>query len=326
MTGLEVLELLVALGVSAGILVAIAWTVWWLDRYDREPVHLMLAAFAWGAVAAPVVCVVIGPVLTTIGAGTPASEAMMVLGAPIIEELAKAIGVLLIAWRSGDFDNPTDGLVYGAAAGLGFATTENAAYCLGAAGGSAALVPLVLQRVVGSAGLHALASSAFGGFVGVAALSRGRLRRVAWVCVGVVVATLLHVAWNAALVRAGLAGPGPWWWLAVPGAAIAWLAILASFLESERRIIRDELRLEVELGVLPSWVVEVIPSYRRRIRSDWWPDRRERAVISRLLTRLAFRKHAVARLPVDRSRLAGIEVVWLRDRARRILDTPVVDD
>ena len=31
---------------------------------------LMLAAFAWGAVAAPLVCVVIGPVLTTVGGGS----------------------------------------------------------------------------------------------------------------------------------------------------------------------------------------------------------------------------------------------------------------
>ena len=102
--------------------------------------------------------------------------------------------------------------------------------------------------------------------------------------------------------------------------------ILGVCLESERRIITDQLRDEVELGVLPDWVVEVIPSYRRRIRSDWWLDRRERAVISRLLTRLAFTKHSVSRLPVERSRLAGLEVVWLRERARRILGAPVADE
>ncbi len=324
MTTADVLELVLALTVSSVVLAGIVWTVWWLDRYDREPLHLMLAAFAWGAVAAPVVCVAIGPMLGRLSGDR--LMAAVALVPPFVEEVAKALGVALIAWRSGEFDNPTDGLVYGAAAGLGFAATENAAYCLAGAGGTDAVLPLVLRRIVGSAGLHALASSAFGGLVGVAVTSRGRGRRLVSVALGLVVATLLHVAWNAALATAGATGPGLWWWLAVPGAALVWLAILALFLESERRIIRDELRREVELGVLPAWVVDVIPSYRRRIRSDWWPERRERAVISRLLTRLAFRKHAVGRLSDERSQLAGIEVVWLRDRARRILHEPHVDE
>ncbi len=284
----------------------------------------MAAAFVWGAVAAPVACILVGPALGRLSGGDPTST--MVLAAPVVEEIAKAVGVLLIAWRSGEFDNPTDGLVYGAAVGLGFAATENAAYCLAGAGGTTGILPLVMRRIVASAGLHALASSVFGGVVGVAMLARGVGRRVGWVTLGLAVATTLHVGWNAVLVTAGEAGPALWWWLAVPGAVVVWLAILAMFLESERRIITDELRREVELGVLPAWVVEVIPSYRRRIRSDWWPERRERAVIARLLTRLAFRKHAVARLPEDRSRLAGIEVVWLRDRARRILNAPPVDE
>jgi RsiW-degrading membrane proteinase PrsW (M82 family) len=324
MNAAEILDLLLALLVSSVVLSGIVWTVWWLDRYDREPVHLMLAAFAWGAVAAPLICVAVGPVLGRLSGDRLTS--VVVLVAPLMEEAAKALGVALIAWRSGEFDNPTDGLVYGAAAGLGFAATENAAYCLVGTGGAAAVLPLVIQRIVGSAGLHALASSAFGGLVGVAVVARGRGRRIAWVALGLTVATALHVGWNAVLVAAGETGPGLWWWLAVPGAVLVWLAILTMFLESERRIIREELSREVELGVLPPWVVEVIPSYRRRIRSDWWPERRERAVISRLLTRLAFRKHAVGRLPEDRARLAGIEVVWLRDRARRILHEPQTDD
>ena len=47
--------------------------------------------------------------------------------------------------------------------------------------------------------------------------------------------------------------------------------------------------------------------------------RRERTVLARLLTRLAFRKHAVARLPRHEAELAGLEVVRLRQRVRRML-------
>ena len=76
---------------------------------------------------------------------------------------------------------------------------------------------------------------------------------------------------------------------------------------------------EVELDVVPAWVLEVIPYYRRRIRSEWWPSRQERTVLARLLTRLAFRKHAVKRLPVAESQIAGLEIVRLRQRIRAML-------
>ena len=47
--------------------------------------------------------------------------------APLIEEPTKAI-ILFAIVRSRHFDNTTDGFVYGAAAGLGFAMTENFMY------------------------------------------------------------------------------------------------------------------------------------------------------------------------------------------------------
>ncbi len=91
---------------------------------------------------------------------------------------------------------------------------------------------------------------------------------------------------------------------------------LVGFLRSEQRILVVELAEEVELDVVPAWVAEVIPYYRRRVRSDWWPSRRERTVLARLLTRLAFRKHAVRLLPDEESKLAGLEVVRLRQQIR----------
>jgi len=92
-----------------------------------------------------------------------------------------------------------------------------------------------------------------------------------------------------------------------------------AFLQWEHQILRRELSDEVRLGVLPPWVADTIPYYRRRVRADWWPRRRERTVIARLLTRLAFRKHAVGRLPDREADLAGLEVLRLRQRVRAIL-------
>ncbi len=99
------------------------------------------------------------------------------------------------------------------------------------------------------------------------------------------------------------------WFVFVAGCCTrCYLGALFAFLRSEQRILSIELAEEVELEVVPKWVLDVIPSYRRRIRSEWWPSRRERTVLARLLTRLAFRKHAVKRLPDGESQLAGLEV------------------
>ena len=53
--------------------------------------------------------------------------AAVLMIAPIVEEIAKALFLLYIISKK-DFDNITDGLVYGAAIGLGFGMSENIFY------------------------------------------------------------------------------------------------------------------------------------------------------------------------------------------------------
>jgi len=323
-TAFEIASLAVALTVSTGLLVAVVAAVWWFDRYDREPVRLVVGVFLWGAVAAPVFAVAGSSVL---GVGLHIGPTSMVCWiGPLVEELAKALGVVLVIVLSKEFDNPTDGLVYGTAAGLGFAATENLIY--GVAGAAAPViggtVMLVLVRTVLAAGIHAVASGTFGGFLGVAYLSRNRFERLMWSCCGLTAAVAIHAAWNFLVLRVdGAADPVPLarWLVVVPVLYVCYIVALFVFLRSEQRVLRIELAEEVDLEVLPAWVLDVIPSYRRRIRSEWWPSRRERTVLARLLTRLAFRKHAVKRLPVGEAQLAGLEVIRLRQRVRAMLGT-----
>jgi RsiW-degrading membrane proteinase PrsW (M82 family) len=55
---------------------------------------------------------------TTLGFGFTQT---ILVSAPIVEELAKALGVLLIFWLlRPESDNMRDGIVYGALVGLGF--------------------------------------------------------------------------------------------------------------------------------------------------------------------------------------------------------------
>lgn len=330
MTLASALVLLVASTVSAAVLLIVVALVWWLDRYDREPLHLVAMTFLWGASAAPLVAVIVLPPLERLLQGVAGSQSLAWIGVglltPLIEESAKAAGVVLVVVFSTKFDNPTDGVVYGTAVGLGFAVTENAIYGLSAGAHlyrPADILILVGGRTLLSAGVHAISSAIFGGFLGHAMLSGRWSTKATWTAIGFACAVILHGGWNLGLVWLGPVGEGgmPRLWLsALPALYLVYVIALALFLHSEQRILKRQLGNEVELGLVPSWVVDVIPYYRRRIRANWWPSRSERTVIARLLTRVAFRKHALRNLPPAEAAIASLEVVRLRQRLREILD------
>jgi RsiW-degrading membrane proteinase PrsW (M82 family) len=284
----------------------------------------------WGAAVAPAIAVFSLVALERwwpAHVGDLSPFAFATVAAPLVEETAKAIGVLLVVLLTRDFDNPTDGFVYGTAVGLGFAVTENSIYGIGTGAGLGIgdLLKLAVGRTVFSAGLHALASATFGGFLGHAVLTRRRWLRGAWVAIGLLAAATLHGAWNATLLMVGPFTPGGGlrgWLVVLPMLYAGYVLILAAFLQSEHRILKRQLSEEVALSLAPAWVAEVIPYYRRRLRSDWWPLRNERTVISRLLTRIAFRKHALRNISQQEAAIASLEVVRLRQRLRAILAPP----
>ena len=325
-----VLVLLAALAVSSSLLVLVVFAVWWIDRFDREPIHLVALVFLWGASVAPAASVMSLAALENALRWDPASSgpgglAAVSLAGPFAEELFKAIGVLLVVFLTSKFDNPTDGLVYGTAVGLGFAVSENVVYGIGT-GVAVDTVPMVLLTVVGrtllSAGIHAVCSAVFGGFLGCAILSRRKLVRFGAVAFGFATAVAIHGLWNFTLTVVGpfaADGSPRSWLIALPALYLLYGATLAAFLLWEHHILKTQLAEEVSLELAPEWVLDIIPYYRRRVRSDWWPSRNERTVLSRLLTRIAFRKHAVRHLPPDEAAIASLEVVQLRQRLRMIL-------
>jgi RsiW-degrading membrane proteinase PrsW (M82 family) len=327
-----VLILLTVLVVSVALLLVVVAAVWWIDRYDREPLHLVAFVFLWGASIAPLASVAAVGALARIFGGSFIGVGFDPIGSlffgPVIEEIAKAAGPLLIVLLTNKFDNPTDGVVYGTAVGLGFAVTENLYYAFGAIslrGGIDGILILVGGRTLLVAGIHALSSATFGGFLGYAVLSAKKAVRLGWVSVGLVLAIALHAAWNMAVQYVGLLSPAGsfrGWLMFIPALYVVYAVILAAFLRTEHRILKVELAEEVELMLAPAWIVDVIPYYRRRVRSDWWPSRVERTVIARLLTRVAFRKHALRGLPRDEANVASLELVMLRQRVREILGPP----
>ena len=138
-------------------------------RYGREPWPTVLKTFAWGAVFSVIIAIILSVVFILLLGQiqslndffarrfqdpTTAIGALVV--APIVEEAAKGVGAT--AGRP-QTQSKTDGLVYGAAAGLGFSATENLVYALAAllvpgVGPSGSLV-VVAVRSFSSTFLHA---------------------------------------------------------------------------------------------------------------------------------------------------------------------------
>jgi len=327
-----ILIALSAVVVSTGLLLLVVVLVWWIDRYDREPLRLVAAVFLWGASVSPTVSLIAVAAVDRFVQGSIPAESLGLIGisffSPFVEETIKAVGVLLVVLLTDKFDNPTDGVVYGTAVGLGFAVTENFFFTLGAIAepsGTGAILILMGGRTLLSAGVHAVSSAAFGGLLGYAVLSPKRAARLGWVFAGLMLAVVLHSAWNTALLFVGPFSPDGTLrgWLGVlPSLYVVYAIILTAFLHSEHRILKRELVEEVELRLAPAWVADVIPYYRRRIRGNWWPSRTERTVIARLLTRVAFRKHSLRCLPQDEANIASLELVKLRQRVREILGPP----
>lgn len=230
--------------------------VWWLDRYEKEPLRLLAAAFIWGALPAVVVAVLVELITgASIAAVVPLSQGTSeILSAsviaPVVEEAVKAGALLgIMAFFPSEFDGLLDGIIYGSIVGLGFAMTENLFYFVSAwsEGGLESWSVVVLGRALAFGFSHAMFTSFTGIGLGLARVQRSGPARWAYACTGLSVATMAHLLHNLFLSAGGLCLASlvaDWLGLLLVGA----VAVLAR--RQEKRWIREELAEEVRLGVL----------------------------------------------------------------------------
>jgi RsiW-degrading membrane proteinase PrsW (M82 family) len=111
-----------------------AYVVYWIDRYEKEPVALLGGVFLWGAIIAAGAAFVVN---TFLGMGIymfTGSQAFTELStasvfAPIIEETLKGLACFFVfLFFRHEFDSILDGIVYAAITAIGFAATENVYY------------------------------------------------------------------------------------------------------------------------------------------------------------------------------------------------------
>ena len=176
----------------AGFAAPILYLLWMVrnDRFEREPLTLVAVTFGWG-----VFCGIFAALLNLLVAvpllGSP--------GAAFVEEPLKLLGVYWLARHrrlSAEFNDHLDGMVYGAAAGAGFAGLENLYYLLEMIAGEGLPVVGVVAVRSASSFCHIAWSASAGRSLGLAKALRGdtRLRDL---IPGLVVAIPMHFLWNA---------------------------------------------------------------------------------------------------------------------------------
>lgn len=337
------------LGLLASLLLALPalGVIGWLDRRERESPWVFFGVFLFGLVISSGLGLLLsggaGAALFG-GIGLSASDAQsfdplvqatlplerigrdeaLKLGlgpamvAPLIEELLKALAVLLVfLFLRGEFDNVRDGIVYGALVGLGFAVGETAyAVARGfAETGSPALAQQLVARfaLLGLSG-HTLFGALMGAGFGLAREDRRSMQIVAPFAF-FLLALFAHLIYNtlsisvAGTILAFLGLPGAT--LASAPPAALWLAVVTGIVLTlglfyvalghllqrsgrwEQEVIRTELAGEVgkvitadEYRILQAeglFGLRAVPNY---------PTRISRAIVN-AQNELAFRKWRV---------------------------------
>jgi len=312
------------LAVTVGVvpMVGYALVLWWFDRYEKEPVGLLLAAFVWGAVPAVIfsliVELVLGLPISLVVAPETASFVGAAVVAPVAEELFKGAALaLLFLFFAGEMDSLIDGVLYGGLVGFGFAAVENILYFGGSLmeAGFGQFVALAFFRAV----LFGLNHAMFTGLIGLG-LAWGRsasstVVKVAAPLVGLGAGIGAHAIHNASVTLGAelgwpclLAFASDWGAVAMLLGIIVWTSV------REQQWIEAWLEDEVERGTLSREDYEVVSSYTARMGERmeailsgdverWWVL----GQYHRMATELAFNRRRASRFPEDEQAEARVE-------------------
>jgi RsiW-degrading membrane proteinase PrsW (M82 family) len=299
--------------------------IWKLDRYDREPLWLVTLNFLWGAVGAIIFgylgSVLLLKTLNPVLYKSLENSLSAIVIAPFVEEITKGIFLLFVTAPMKDFDNMTDGVVYGASIGLGFGMTENFLYFLGVNQNIEQWLMMIIVRSVFSAVMHACSTAAFGAFIGYAKFHSTK-RRGLFISIGLLVAMLIHFTWNF------LVQPGSSYF--VLGAVFIIVSVIVMFilfqvsLNTESKLIKKELSEEAQLGTIPDEHLNYLPYTHLRNKKEWLPLTVDHQRYIQIATTLAFRKQQSRTCPERRRAFYLQEVEDAREEISHLLyGTPI---
>ncbi len=283
--------------------------VWWLDRYEREPLPLIAVAFLWGAIGSFALAISFElftniPIYMLSNSEEFTFAVSSVLTVPVIEETAKALLLFIFVFYY-NFDDMADGIVYGAIIGFGFSASENLLYYVDTylyVGAVAWAFILVLRTMVTSFA-HGIFTAVVGAGLGFAKTTQ--MRNLRWFIVpsALLLAIFLHSLFNLSIllseytILALLFNFS----LVLFGVSVI-LLLLFLALDQESDSIRRGLLPEYKKGLISEGEYNVVPHYLKRKRSARIISRKyggdKMSLLNRLFnleTRLAFEKEHISK-------------------------------
>lgn len=167
------------------------------DKYEQEPLTLLLSAFGLGALSTVFVVIVVYVLGITANTGNHFTDAFIeaFFMAAIPEELLKFAMLYLLIWKNKDFSERFDGIIYAVFVSMGFATIENILYVLQNGSGTA------IARALTAVPAHALFGVAMGFYFSYAKFLPESKNKYLALCMGIPV--LLHGIYDFILMWQG---------------------------------------------------------------------------------------------------------------------------
>ncbi|MEH6537521.1 MAG: PrsW family glutamic-type intramembrane protease [Psychroserpens sp.] len=149
--------------------------IYYMDKYDKEPIGLLLVSFLLGAIGSILITTIIYygldiilPLKNEFSVPQQFVKAFFVVG--LTEEFSKYIIVKYFAQPKKAFNEPFDGIMYAVMVSMGFAATENVFYVL-----EGGYVTGIL-RAFTAVPAHATFGILMGYFMGKAKFSKNRIK------------------------------------------------------------------------------------------------------------------------------------------------------
>ncbi|MFK7802540.1 MAG: PrsW family intramembrane metalloprotease [Anaerolineae bacterium] len=248
--------------------------IYLVDRYEKEPLWLLSAAFLWGAIPAVIVALIFNGIfgvpfylLLDEQAATAATASFV---APLVEESAKGLALIgiLYFWRS-HIDSILDGIIYGAMIGLGFAMIENIFYFVQSPVDEFNFLVVMRAYIFGLN--HSFFTAIIGIGIAVARLNRNQALKIVAPILGWAGAVFVHFVHNASASLSATLGAIA----CIPLFVNAWggvlllIVIVVWALLQERNWIKEYLALEMGQDTITTNQYKVASSNLQRLSASY---------------------------------------------------------
>ncbi len=184
----------ILISLSLAPVLALIVLFYYIDKYEPEPKRIVLKVFGFGTLtvipAAILECMYTYVIPKAHEPGNLCALFIHIFfSIALVEEFCKFMVIMTGIYKSPEFDEPYDGIVYSVAVSLGFAALENIMYVF--SGGIGTGIMRALMSVPG----HALFGALMGYFIGKARFSDPR-KRPALIGAGLFWATLAHCVYD----------------------------------------------------------------------------------------------------------------------------------